>query len=246
MTESKTALVTGASRGIGRAIALRLARDGVRVGVNYHSSERAAVDVAGEIERLGAEALLLPGSVTSAAAAEDMVGKVLAKWGRLDVLVNNAGIIRDTLLLRMSEEDWDAVLTTNLKGAFLCTKAALRPMLKQRSGRIVNISSISGLRGNPGQANYSAAKAALVAFTKTVARESASRNVTANAVAPGMIATDITNGMPEKAREAIVSQIPLGRMGTPEEVAEVVAFLASDAAAYITGAVIQIDGGLAM
>jgi len=242
----RVALVTGASRGIGRAIALRLARGGARVGVNYYSNEAAAREVAEAIEGLGAEALLLPGNVAEAAAVEGMVGQVLATWGRLDVLVNNAGIIRDTLLLRMSEEDWDAVLTTNLKGAFLCTKAALRPMLKQRWGRIVSISSISGLRGNPGQANYSSAKAALVAFTKTVAREVASRNVTVNAVAPGMIATDITTSMPEKAREAIVGQIPLGRMGTPEEVAELVAFLASDAAAYITGTVIQIDGGLAM
>lgn len=237
--------MTGASRGIGRAIALRLARDGFRVGVNYHSNEAAAREVACAVEQMGTEALLLPGSVADAARVEEMVSNILTAWGRLDVLVNNAGIIRDALLLRMSEDDWDVVLSTNLKGAFLCTKAALRPMLRQRWGRIINISSISGLRGNPGQANYSAAKAALVAFTKTVARESASRNVTVNAVAPGMIATDITASMPEKAREAIVAQIPLGRMGTPEEVAEVVAFLASDEAAYITGTVIQIDGGLA-
>ncbi len=246
MAESRVALVTGASRGIGRAIALRLARDGVRVGLNYHSNEAAAREVASGVESLGGTALLLPGSVAEAATAEAIVGQVLEAWGRLDILVNNAGIIRDTLLLRMGEADWDAVLDTNLKGAFLCTKAALRPMLRQRWGRIVNISSVSGLRGNPGQANYSAAKAALIALTKTTARESASRNVTANAVAPGMILTDITAAMPEKAREAIVGQIPLGRMGTPEDVAEVVAFLASDAAAYVTGAVVQVDGGLAM
>ena len=246
MAESRAALVTGASRGIGRAIALRLARDGVRVGVNYQSNEAAASEVVAAIKGLGSEALLLPGNVGVAVDAERLVAQVIAAWGRLDIVVNNAGIIRDSLLLRMGEDDWDAVLTTNLKGAFLVTKAALRPMLRQRSGRIVNVSSVSGIRGNPGQANYASAKAALIAFTKTVAREASSRNITVNAVAPGMIETDITSGMPEKAREAIVAQIPLGRMGTPEDVAEVVAFLASDAAAYITGAVVQVDGGLAM
>ena len=231
--EGRRALVTGAARGIGRACAEHLHDLGAEVIVADRDAE-GATSVA---ELLGGEAWVV-----------DLGDRGLLERAEIavDVLVNNAGIIRDTLLLRMSEEDWDAVLTTNLKGAFLCTKAALRPMLKQRWGRIVSISSISGLRGNPGQANYSSAKAALVAFTKTVAREVASRNVTVNAVAPGMIATDITTSMPEKAREAIVGQIPLGRMGTPEEVAELVAFLASDAAAYITGTVIQIDGGLAM
>ena len=216
------------------------------MGVNYQSNEAAASEVVAAIKGLGSEGLLLPGNVGLAGDAERLVAQVIAAWGRLDIVVNNAGIIRDSLLLRMGEDDWDAVLTTNLKGAFLVTKAALRQMLRQRSGRIVNVSSVSGIRGNPGQANYASAKAALIAFTKTVAREASSRNVTANAVAPGMIETDITSGMPEKAREAIVAQIPLGRMGTPDDVAEVVAFLASDAAAYITGAVIQVDGGLAM
>ena len=181
-----------------------------------------------------------------AADADRIVEQTIAAFGRIDVLVNNAGIVRDGLLMRMSEADWDAVLTTNLKGAFLCTKATVRHLIRQRSGRIVNIASISGIIGNYGQANYASAKAAMIALTKTTAREVASRGVTVNAVAPGMISTDITQGMPEKARDAIVAQIPLGRMGTPEDVAAVVGFLVSDAASYITGAVFQVDGGLVM
>lgn len=244
--ESKVALVTGASRGIGRAIAIRLARVGFAIGINYQSNESAAREVAAAVEQAGQPALLLPGDVAASADVERIFAKLIGEWGKIDLLVNNAGIIRDTLLLRMSEADWDAVLTTNLKGAFLCTKAALRPMIRARSGRIVNMSSISGIMGNPGQANYSAAKAGLIALTKTTAKEVAARNITVNAVAPGIIDTDITRGMPEKAREAMMAMIPLGRAGTPEEVSEVVAFLASDAASYITGSVIQIDGGLAM
>ena len=175
-----------------------------------------------------------------------MFETLMARWGKLDVLVNNAGIVRDGLLLRMSEEDWDAVLETNVRGAFLCTRAALRPMLRQRSGRIINLASVSGIRGNAGQANYAASKAALIGFTKSVAREAASRGVTVNAVAPGLIDTDITSTMPDKAREAIIEQIPLGRMGTVEEVAALVAFLASSEAGYVTGQAIVMDGGLAM
>lgn len=239
-------LITGASRGIGRSIALRFARDGARVGINYRQNTAAAEATAEDVSRLGGEPLLLPGDVSDQAAVAAVFETLLGRWGRLDVLVNNAGIVRDTLLLRMSDDDWDGVIASNLRSAFLCTRAALRTMLRQRSGRIVNLSSISGIRGNAGQANYSASKAALIGFTKSVAREVASRGITVNAVAPGLIETDITAQMPEKAREALVEQIPLGRMGTTEEVAEVVRFLASVHAGYITGQAIVVDGGLAM
>jgi 3-oxoacyl-[acyl-carrier protein] reductase len=239
-------LITGASRGIGRAIALRFGQDGARVGVNFRQNASAAEETGNAIVAAGGQSLLLPADAADAASVSAMFENVLKTWGRIDVLVNNAGIVRDTLLLRMSEDDWDQVLQTNLRSAFLCTKAALRPMLRQRSGRIINVSSISGIRGNAGQANYAASKAALIGFTKTVAREAASRGVTVNAVAPGLIETDITTTMPEKARQAIIEQIPLGRMGTVDEVAGLVAFLASPAAAYLTGQAIVLDGGLAM
>jgi 3-oxoacyl-[acyl-carrier protein] reductase len=239
-------LVTGASRGIGRAIALRFGRNGARVGINFRQNAAAAQATADEVVALGGEPLLLPGDASDASAGAGLIESVLSAWGRLDVLVNNAGIVRDTLLLRMTEDDWDQVIDTNLRSAFVCTKAALRPMLRQRRGRIINLASISGIRGNAGQANYSASKAGLIAFTKTVAREVASRGITVNAVAPGLVETDIITAMPEKAREALIAQIPLGRMGTPEEVAALVAFLASDEAGYITGQAYVIDGGLAM
>lgn len=190
--------------------------------------------------------MLLPGDVSEPSTVASVFEAVLGRWGRLDILVNNAGIVRDTLLLRMSDDDWDSVIATNLRSAFLCTRAALRPMIKQRFGRIINLASISGLRGNPGQANYAASKAALIGLTKSVAREVASRGITVNAVAPGLIETDITTQMPAKARDALVEQIPVGRMGSPEDVAAVVAFLASDQAGYITGQAIVVDGGLAM
>lgn len=246
MAEKPVVLITGASRGIGRAIALRFAREGARVGINFRQNAAAAEAVAVEVAGLGGEPLLLPGDVADASAVAAAFEQVLGRWGRLDVLVNNAGIVRDTLLLRMSEGDWDQVIETNLRSAFLCTRAALRLLLRQRGGRIINLASISGLRGNAGQANYAASKAALVGFTKSVAREAASRGVTVNAVAPGLIETDITTTMPEKAREALIQQIPMGRMGTVEEVAALVAFLASSEAGYITGQTFVIDGGLAI
>lgn len=239
-------LVTGGSRGIGRAIALRFATDGARVGINYRQNQTAAESTAADVVSRGGEALLLPGDVSDAATVTATFATLLERWSRIDVLVNNAGIVRDTLLLRMADDDWDDVIQTNLRSAFLCTRAALRPMLRQRSGRIVNVASISGIRGNPGQANYSASKAALIGFTKSVAREVGSRGITVNAVAPGLIETDITTSMPGKAREALLAQIPLGRMGTPDEVAGLVAYLASNQAGYMTGQAVILDGGLAM
>jgi len=227
-------------------MAIRFGKDGARVGINYRQNLAAAEDTAAEVRSAGGEAFLLPADVSDGPAVAEMFESLMAHWGRIDVLVNNAGIVRDTLILRMTEDDWDQVLNTNLRSAFLCTRAALRPMLRQRSGRIINLASISGIRGNAGQANYAASKAALIGFTKTVAREAASRGITVNAVAPGLIETDITTNMPEKAREAIIGQIPLGRMGTVDEVAALVAFLASPSAAYLTGQAIVLDGGLAM
>lgn len=241
----KVALVTGASRGIGRAVALRLAADGARVGVNYAQNRAAAEETAAAITQAGGEALLLPADVADKAAVDAMFTSLADAWRRLDILVNNAGITRDTLLLRMGEEAWDAVLATNLRGAYLCAKAALRPMLRG-GGRIINISSVVGQIGNPGQANYAAAKAGLIGFTMALAREVASRNITVNAVAPGYIATDMTAQIKPEYATKLQEMIPLGRLGQPEEIAELVAFLASDRAAYITGQTIRVDGGLVM
>jgi 3-oxoacyl-[acyl-carrier protein] reductase len=242
----KTALVTGGSRGIGRAIALRLAADGADVAVCARQVE-AAEAVAGELQALGVRALARPADVASFAQAGALVEAVLAEWGKLDILVNNAGITRDNLLLRMSEEEWDAVLDTNLKGAFNCCKAAVRAMVKARSGRIINISSVVGLMGNAGQANYAASKAGLCGFTKSLARELASRNITANVVAPGLVPeTGMTGDLDVKALEKLLAQVPLGRPGLPEDVAHAVAFLASEQAAYITGQVLCVDGGMVM
>ena len=238
--------MTGASRGIGRAVALRLAADGAAIAVNYHTGEAEAAEVVAAITGAGGTAVSIGGDVSDAAGAAATVATAADALGGLDILVNNAGITRDNLVLRLSEEDWDAVLDVNLKGAFLCTKAALRPMLRQRSGRIINMTSVVAGTGNPGQANYAAAKAGLIGLTKTVAREVASRGITVNAVAPGFISTRMVEAITEEQRGLVLERIPLARFGTPEDVAACVAFLASDDAGYITGQVLGVDGGLSL
>ena len=242
--DGQTALVTGASRGIGRAVALALAAEGAEVVVNYASSPEAAEAVVAEIQAKGGSAYALKADVSDEASVDDLIKTVLKRSERIDVLVNNAGITRDGLLMRMKTEDWQAVINLNLTGVFLCTRGVTRPMLKQRSGRIINITSVVGLMGNAGQANYAAAKAGVVGLTRSSAKEMASRGITVNAVAPGFIATDMTKDL---EADAILSAIPLGRFGSPDQVAGAVRFLAADpAAAYITGQVLQVDGGMVM
>ncbi|MCL5958669.1 MAG: 3-oxoacyl-[acyl-carrier-protein] reductase [Chloroflexi bacterium] len=244
--DGQVALVTGSGRGIGRAAAVKLGSLGAKVVINYQSNEQAARQVVDAIISAGGKAMAIRGDVSSHADADALVAAALSNYGRLDILVNNAGITRDTLVMRMSDADWEAVLDTNLKGAFFCVRAALRPMLKQRYGRIVNVSSVAGLAGNPGQANYSAAKAGLIGLTKATAREVASRNITVNAVAPGLIETDMAASISEAARVKIIEQIPVGRPGLADEVADAIIFLASQSAAYITGQVLAVDGGMVM
>ncbi|MBU3144478.1 3-oxoacyl-[acyl-carrier-protein] reductase [Clostridium sp. CF012] len=246
MLKGKTAVVTGASRGIGRAIALKLAKLGANIVVNYRNSVDAVQEVVKEIEALGVRALAVQCDISSYSDVEHMMKKCIEEFGSLDILVNNAGITKDGLLMRMKEEDFDSVIDINLKGAFNCTRHVSAIMLKQRSGRIINISSVSGLTGNAGQVNYSSAKAGIIGMTKAVAREFASRGVTCNAIAPGYIQTDMTESMPSKAKEAIMNNIPLKRLGMPGDVANAVAFLASEEASYITGQVINVDGGMVM
>ncbi|MET3207659.1 3-oxoacyl-[acyl-carrier-protein] reductase [Paenibacillus sp. NRS-1782] len=242
----KTALVTGASRGIGRSIALALAEAGANVAVNYAGSEAAAAEVAEQIRAKGVEAITVQANVGRADEADRLIKDVIGAWGQIDILVNNAGITRDNLIMRMKEEEFDQVIETNLKGVFNCLKAATRPMMKQRSGRIINISSVVGVLGNAGQANYVAAKAGVIGLTKSSARELASRGITVNCVAPGFIDTEMTQVLADDLRDNMLSGIPLARLGRPEEIADVVLFLASDASSYMTGQTLHVDGGMYM
>jgi 3-oxoacyl-[acyl-carrier protein] reductase len=246
MLSGQVALVTGASRGIGRAIALSLAESGADVVVNYAGSESAAEEVVQLIRAMGRKAEKIQAHVGNAEQTEQMVKATVEQFGKIDILVNNAGITRDNLIMRMKEEEFDDVINTNLKGVFNCTKAVTRPMMKQRSGTIINISSVVGVLGNPGQANYVAAKAGVIGLTKSTARELASRNITVNCIAPGFIETEMTDKLTEETKAAMLQQIPLARLGSPNDIAKVVLFLTSNGAAYMTGQTIHVDGGMYM
>ena len=246
MLEGKTALITGASRGIGRAIALQLAAEGAKVAINFAGNTVKAEEVKAEIESNGGEALLVQADVASTEAVDEMVKKVVDAWGKIDILVNNAGITRDGLLMRMKDSDFDEVISTNLKGVYNCTKSVSKLMIKQRSGRIVNMASIVALIGNAGQTNYAAAKAGIIGFSKSAAKEFAARGITVNVVAPGFIETDMTAVLSDNVKEAMLKDIPLGRVGKPEDIANAVKFLVSEEASYITGQVLRVDGGMSM
>lgn len=244
MLSGKIAMVTGGSRGIGRAIAIDLAQAGADVAVLFAGNREAAEETASRIREAGRRAEIIQCDVSDAAQVNEAVKQVVESFGRIDILVNNAGITRDNLMLRIKEEDWDQVIDTNLKGVFLCTKAVTRPMMKQRFGRIINISSVVGLTGNPGQANYAAAKAGVIGLTKTAAKELASRGITVNAVAPGFIETDMTNRLGDEVQSELMNQIPVSRFGKPEDIAHAVTFLSSERASYITGQTLNVDGGM--
>jgi 3-oxoacyl-[acyl-carrier protein] reductase len=242
----KVALVTGSGRGIGKAIAMKLAENGATLVINDVGDPTTAEATVAEIKALNHQAMVAMADVSNSEAVNKMVENAIAAYGKIDILVNNAGITRDQLLMKMTDDEWDKVLTINLKSVFVCTRAVIRPMLKQRSGRIVSMSSVVGIIGNAGQANYAAAKAGIIGFTKTIAKEVASRGITVNAVAPGFIDTPMTQALPEDRRQALAANIPLGYLGTPKDIAETVAFLASEEARYITGQVITVDGGISL
>lgn len=244
--ENKVALITGASRGIGREVAIEMAKAGADIVINYIGDKALAEEVQAQVQALGRKALILEADVSNLQAIEKMLEQAVAEFSRIDILVNNAGITKDNLLARMKEEDWDAVLNINLKGIFNCTKSTLKYMMKQKYGRIVNVSSVVGVMGNAGQANYAASKAGAIGFTKSVAKEVASRNITVNAVAPGFIETDMTAKLPEKVKEEMSNSIPAKKFGLPADVAKAIIFLASDNASYITGQTLHIDGGMVM
>lgn len=244
--EGKTALVTGAGRGIGRSIALTLAEAGADVAITYARSSAAAEEVKAEVEKMGRKALIYQADAVDSKKADEVIGDIVKQWGKLDILVNNAGITKDTLIMRMSEEQWDDVIQTNLKSVFNYSKSAVRPMMKQRSGSIINIGSVVGVSGNAGQTNYSASKAGMIGFSKSLAKELASRNVRVNLIAPGYITTDMTDQLNEATLEAIQKSIPLGKAGDPKDIALAAQYLASDAAAYVTGVVLHVDGGMVM